>query len=175
MYCYCFYWNLILQVIKILNSVLFIDNDCLVNIFDDIYHADKNILDEVITYLSLQFDQIWVPRTVEHEFYLKHDDKKRKKIFASVLNTYRFVRRCPVKVSKAEIRQIVGNTEENAGETDALIQINKTKLSERFRINRVTFFSQDRGALNNAQTAGVQTLDYRTLSNVMRETGIVLP
>lgn len=156
-------------------SVLFIDNDCLVNIFDDLYHADKRILKQVISILAVSYDQIWIPKTIEWEFYLKVGDKKRKKILSWVLENYQFIRRCPIKVSKNEIRELIGITQEDSGEVDAIIQINKTKLLDHYHINKTIFFSQDKGAMKRAKNHDIEVLSYKAFGYKLREIGIILP
>lgn len=162
-------------MIKFSGSVLFIDNTCLVYLFDELYYANRNILYEVMSILNAEFDQIWIPATVKDEFLFKRKDKKRRKLLEWAMDNFNALKPCPINVSKSEIVSMVGITEENAGEADAVLQMNKGRISESHIIQRMTFFTQDKGAISMMAEHYHEVLDYNDFRNRLLETGIILP
>ncbi len=169
-----FSWHLT-PMIKFSGSVLFIDNTCLVYLFDELFNANRNHLYEVVSILNAEFDQIWIPSTIQQEFLLKRNDKKRKKLLGWAMKEFDALNTCPINVSKSEIISMIGNTEENAGEADAVLQMNKGRISDSHIIRRMTFFTQDRGAINMMSEHEHEVLDYNDFRSRLLESGIVLP
>lgn len=162
-------------MIKFSGSVLFIDNTCLVYLFDELYYANRNHLFEVMAILGAEFNQIWIPATIEEEFLLKRKDKKRRKLLEWAKDNFTALKQCPINVSKSEIVALVGNTEENAGEADAIIQMSKGRISESYIIQRMTFFTQDKGAISMMNRHYYEVLNYNDFRNKLFESGIILP
>ena len=107
--------------------ILLLDNDVMVYLFRDLYDADKNILNKVVSFLALTYSRIWIPQVVREEFLLKSKNKKRSKRLDKILNNFTFISPCPIRISQTEIITLIGNTEENAGEADAILQAQKPK------------------------------------------------
>ncbi len=162
-------------MIKFSGSVLFIDNNCLVYLFEELYYANQNHLDQALSVLISEYDQIWIPATVENEFLLKRKDKKRAKLLKRAMDSFSALQICPIKVSKSEIVALIGNVEEDAGEADAVLQMNKGNISESHIINRMVFFTQDKKAIEMARQHGHECLFYNQFRESMIESGIILP
>lgn len=156
-------------------SVLFIDNVCLVYLLDDLYYANKDYLLNTISILALEYDQIWIPTTVKKEFLLRRNDRKRQKLLNWIMDRFSAIQMCPINVSRNEIVTLIGNKEENAGEADAILQMKKSQMSVNHELSRMTFFSQDKGAIQLAQDHGYEVLDYNEFKVRLYESGIVLP
>ena len=81
------------------------------------------------------------------------------------------LKQCPINVSKSEIVALVGNTEE----ADAIIQMSKGRISESYIIQRMTFFTQDKGAINMMNRHYYEVLDYNDFRKKLFELRIILP
>ncbi|WP_421890520.1 hypothetical protein [Marinoscillum sp.] len=91
------------------------------------------------------------------------------------MDKFSAIRLCPIKVSKNEIVTLIGNAEEDAGEADAILQMNKGQLSNEHQLSRMTFFTQDKGAIKLAENHGHEVLSYNDFRNRLYESGIILP
>lgn len=156
-------------------SILLIDNDVMVSLFDIVYQANKIGFRQTISYLATLFHLIWVPRTVYKEFLRKRRDRKRSKRLKAIFSRYQFIGFCPIPVGKNEIVLITGGSSENAGETDAVLQGRKAPQIEQFQYKRVVFLTNDRGAMGFARQMGVAVFQYRNLQQQMLELGVELP
>lgn len=162
-------------MIRYSGSVLFFDNTCLVYLFDDLYYSNRQHLHQVMAILSSEFDAMWIPHSVKEEFLLKRNDKKRKKLLKWALQNFTAISVCPIPVSKPEIVSLIGNTEENSGEADALLQMNKGRVSEVYNLKKLTFFTQDKGAIRMIENHSHHILDYDKFKSSLLESGIILP
>lgn len=162
-------------MIKFSGSVLFIDNNCLVYILDFLYPTNKKLLINVFSILILEFDQVWIPRTVENEFLCKREDRRRKRELDWAIQYFKSLRICPITVSRLEIVSLIGNTEEDAGEADAVLQMNKGKISDTYEFKKITFFTADKKAANMVKKHGHEVLEYDSFKSRILESGIILP
>jgi len=160
---------------KYVGSVLFIDNDSLVEIFYNLFNVNKSHFYEVVAVLSSRYDNIWIAGTVEWEYGFKRSEPKRMRNLENHLRDISILMKCPIKVAKKEIVSVIGNTEKNAGETDVLIQMNKAVAFDHYEISELTFLSRDAKALTMFKYNGYETLPYNELSAQMMETGIIMP
>ncbi|MEL6134566.1 MAG: hypothetical protein AAFR59_14495 [Bacteroidota bacterium] len=161
---------------KHLGDILLIDNDALVNIFCDLRFHNSSASQRVITFLLTRFTTIWIPGVVLNEFYIKKGDKQRQKILKPYLeNEFLNIEKCPLSVGEHELTILVGSREENRGEADALIQIQKAQAYSNFHFRSIQFLTNDRGAMNMARNLNIEIYPYRELRNTMREIGITLP
>ena len=155
--------------------ILLLDNDVMVYLFRDLYDVDKNALNKVISFLALTYSRIWIPQVVREEFLLKSKNKQRAKRLDKILDNYSFISRCPVPVSRTEIITLIGNTEENAGEADAILQAQKAKTFQHLFFNDIVFLSNDKGGHKLAEDFDVTVLKYQDLKNKLNEAGIIIP
>lgn len=155
--------------------ILFIDNDVLVYIFDNLYSADQFAFNKVIQYLILSYSRIWIAGTVKEEFLFKGKDKRRSRILNKVFETYASFGDCPIKVGLNEIRLLIGMKEEDKGEADSIIQIQKAKTASSYFFEDIVFLSNDQGALGLANRLFITTWSYTNLKSKFQETGITLP
>jgi hypothetical protein len=70
---------------------------------------------------------------------------------------------------------MIGMKDEDKGEADSLIQIQKAKSTTTHFFEDIVFLSNDNGALNRANKLFITTLSYSDLKSSIQETGIVLP
>ena len=155
--------------------ILLLDNDVMVYLFRDLYDVDKNALNKVISFLALTYSRIWIPQVVREEFLLKSKNKQRAKRLDKILDNYSLISRCPVPVSRTEIITLIGNTEENAGEADAILQAQKAKTFQHLFFNDIVFLSNDKGGHKLAEDFDVTVLKYQDLKNKLNEAGIIIP
>jgi hypothetical protein len=156
-------------------KILFIDNDVLVYIFDNLYTADQFAFNKVVQYLKLSFGRIWISAAVKDEFLFKGNDKRRSKILNKVFENHANFSDCPIKVGLNEMRLLIGMKEEDNGEADAIIQIQKAKSTTSYFFEDIVFLSNDQGALVLANQLFITTWKYSDLKITIQETGIALP
>lgn len=70
---------------------------------------------------------------------------------------------------------LIGNTQENMGEADVILQMIKGRMSTNHTISNMTFFSQDKEAIKMASDFELDTLDYNDFKNQLLESGIIIP
>jgi|SRR5690606_36159819 len=155
--------------------ILLIDNDVLVYLLDNLYNADQFSFKKVIQYLTLSYGRIWISGHVKDEFLFKGNDKRRSNIIKKVFDDHSNFSDCPIKVGLNEIRIMTGMKDEDKGEVDSLIQIQKAKSTTIYFFEDIVFLSNDHGALNRATKLFITTLSYSDLKSSIQETGIVLP
>jgi hypothetical protein len=156
-------------------KILLIDNDVLVYLLDNLYSADEFSFKKVIQYLTLSYSRIWISGYVKEEFLFKGNDKRRSRIIKKVFDDHLSFSDCPIKVGLNEIRLMIGMKDEDKGEADALLQIQKAKLITTYFFEDIVFLSNDNAALNRAKKLFITTLSYTSLKSSVQETGIVLP
>jgi len=153
-------------------DILIADNDVLVEIFDLLYHANREDFRRVIQFLQSRYSGIWIPRTVIQEFRIT---PKRTRLFARLRRLYPdFFIECPVPVSFHEKALLMSDrTGIHEGEADGIHQAKKAETLHRY-LQGFVFFSRDRNALRRAEEIGLDTLDFENLKASVREVGIVL-
>jgi hypothetical protein len=156
-------------------KILLIDNDVLVYLLDNLYTADQFSFNKVIQYLTLTYGRIWISGYVKDEFLNNGNYKRRSRIIRKVFDDYTNFSDCPIKVGLNEIRLMIGMKDEDMGEADSLVQIQKAKSSIYIFFEDIVFLSNDRRALNRANKLLINTLSYSDLKSRIQETGIVLP
>lgn len=155
--------------------ILLLDNDVMVYLFRDLYDIDKNILNKVVSFLALTYSRIWIPQVVREEFLLKNKNKQRSKRLDKILDNFAFISPCPIPVSQTEIITLIGNTEENAGEADAILQAQKAKTFQNLFFNDIVFLSNDKGGQRLAKDFDISVLKYKDLKIQLNEAGIIIP
>ncbi|MBX2957226.1 MAG: hypothetical protein KF846_13770 [Cyclobacteriaceae bacterium] len=156
-------------------KILLIDNDVLVYLMDNLYTADQFSFKKVVQYLTLSYGRIWISGYVKDEFLFKGNDRRRSRIIKKVFDDHSSFSDCPIKVGLNEIRLMIGMKDEDKGEADSLIQIQKAKSTTTHFFEDIVFLSNDHGALNRAKKLFITTLSYSALKSSIQETGIVLP
>ncbi len=156
-------------------KILFVDNDVLVYILDYLYTADQFAFNKIIQYLTISYTRIWISGTVKEEFLFKGYNKRRSRIMKKVFGMHASFSDCPIKVGLNEIKLITGMKEENRGEADSILQIQKAKSATSFFFEDITFLSNDQGALTLAKSLFITTWSYSDLKSTVQEVGIVLP
>jgi hypothetical protein len=131
-------------------QILLLDNDVMVYMFKLQFAVDRIAIDRALTYLALQYSRIWIPRTVKKEFLLWADNKQRAKRLDKILSNYPFITECPVHISKTEIVSLIGNSEDNIGEADAILQALKAKTIQNIFFRDICILSNDKGAHKTA-------------------------
>lgn len=156
-------------------KILFIDNDVLVYIFDYLYTADEFSFNRVVQYLKIIYGRIWIAGTVKDEFLFKGKDKRRSRIITRVFDTHTNFSDCPINVGLNEIRLLIGLKEEDMGEADSILQIQKAKNASSYFFEDIVFLSNDQKALDLASRLFITTWSYDNLKSTFKETGIILP
>jgi hypothetical protein len=153
-------------------EILIADNDVLVEIFDRLYHANREDFRRVVSFLQSRYSGIWIPRTVLQEFRIT---PKRKRLFTRLRREYPdFFIECPVPVSFQEkVLLMSDRTGIHEGEADGIHQAKKAETIPKY-LQGFIFFSRDRNALRRAEETGIETLDFEDLRASVREVGIVL-
>lgn len=153
-------------------DILIADNDVLVEIFDQLYHASREDFRKVVIYLQSRYSRIWIPRTVIQEFRIT---PKRRRLFSKLMRLYPdFFEECPVHVSLREMTLLMSaRTGIHEGEADGIHQAKKAETLRRYPQGFI-FFSRDRNALRRAGEFGLVTLDFEDLRASAREAGIIL-
>lgn len=160
--------------------IVIIDNDVLVEIFDIIYHADKDKFKMVLNHLFLRFEQMWIPRTVKIEFCAYGQHKKRERRLQKMLSKYgEWLQICPIVVSKNE-RELYVNVEKvDEGEADAISQIMKLEKYKDvgkirlYKGKKFIFLTNDSTASRYAsENLGIEVLPFQDLKNELREMGV---
>ena len=126
-------------------QILLVDTNVLVYLFDNIYVSDKIVFDKVISFLLITYTRIWIPATVISEFLLKkNQDKKRGKQLKKFMKCYPQIAQCPIKVNLNEITLLLGlETDEDAGEADAILQANKAKSADNMFFQDICFLRSE--------------------------------
>lgn len=156
-------------------KILLIDNDVLVYLLDNLYTADQFSFKKVVQYLTLSYGRIWISGYVRDEFLFKGNDKRRSRIIKKVFDDHGSFSDCPINVGLNEIRIMIGMKDEDKGEADSLIQIQKAKSTTTHFFEDIVFLSNDHAALNRANKLFITTLSYSDLKSSIQETGIALP
>ncbi len=157
--------------------VLLLDNDVAIRIFDTLYRTNKLHFKQTLAHLGTSYNQIWVPKEVENEFFNCTQVKKRKKILKKIYSDFQFIKKCPVKVSKKEIDLDNNFSDADKGETEAILQGMKAKSSDKGYLNfsDILLFSNDKVAMNRAELKSINVLKYKDFALKMREVGLILP
>ena len=156
-------------------NILLIDNDVLVNIFVDLRKINEEAITRVVRYITLEYARIWIPAYIKTEFLLKRNDKRRSKILKKVFEAFENFSECPIYVSLQEVRVFVGMKDQDMGEAEAILQMQKAKSLSTCRFNNIVFLSNDQAALALASNWQMSTYNYAELKSTMREAGILLP
>lgn len=156
-------------------SILLIDNDVMVSLFDIVYVANKTEFRKTLSHLATRYHLIWIPKTVYKEFLRKRRDKKRSKRLRTIFKKHPFISFCPIVVGKHEIILLNGDSEENVGEVDAILQSRKVGMTAYFQYHQASFLTNDRGAARRAIAMDVKVFHYEILRKEMIEQGIQLP
>jgi hypothetical protein len=157
-------------------NILVIDNDVLVYLHDYVYQANPGLFDLVFGKIIITYGRIWLPETVEKdEFLAGNYASKRSKWLRKLKNDFSFITRCPIKVGKNEILEMIGNSEENKGEADGIRQCAKAMTSSNHKFDRITFFTNDKGAFKMAKGFNVEVLKYKDFRNELLMQNIVIP
>ena len=153
-------------------EILIADNDVLVEIFDLLYHANREDFHRVVQYLQSRYSGIWIPRTVVQEFSIS---PKRKRLFARLGREYPdFFLECPVHVSVQEKAILMSDRNGiHEGEADGIHQALKAGMLRRY-LQGFVFFSRDQNALKHAGAIGLEILDFEDLRDSVKEAGIIL-
>ncbi len=155
-------------------NILLLDNDVMVNLFDLHYAVDKDAIQVTVSHLTQLYPRIWVPQTVKNEFLRSTGDKKREKRLKKVLRDFPSITDCPIPVGRTEITTLIGFTNEDAGEADAIIQAQKAKSTQHHFFKDIVFLTNDKGAQRLAKQLSVSVLRYQELVMRMREVGVLL-
>ena len=153
-------------------DILIADNDVLVEIFDQLYHANRSDFRRLVAHLQTRYSRIWIPRTVLGEFKVT---RKRARLINRLHRDFPdFFEECPVRVSAGEIDLLISSRAGiHEGEADGIHQAKKAETLRRYPQGFV-FFSRDAGALRFAKEYGIDILDYEELKETVKEAGIVL-
>jgi len=153
-------------------EILIADNDVLVEIFDQLYHANREDFQRVVNILRARYNRIWIPRTVIREFSIT---PKRTRLFSRLRRDFPgFFEECPVRVSTGEMDLLMSaRSGIHEGEADGIHQAKKAETLRRYPQGFI-FFSRDKSALKRAEEFGIDILDFESLRASVREAGIIL-
>ncbi|HTB32733.1 MAG TPA: hypothetical protein VK808_11935, partial [Bacteroidia bacterium] len=144
-------------------NILLMDNDVMVLLFGDFYDFHKDSLKKIMLLLQQEYGEIWIPQEIRNEFYLKRNDRKRRKRLDKIKKEYPFIIDCPINVGQHEIRRINGINEKDNGEVDAIIQCIKAKSQANIKFTEIRFLTRDKGATIKAGKLNVDILKYMDL------------
>ncbi len=153
-------------------NILVLDNDFLVYVLKNNYDIDKGIVDKIFQQIALNYSTIWIPSIVMEEFMLKCNDKNRQKRIDELFEKYHFITECPISVGTNEILGLIGTKEENSGEADAILQIQKASSCIDISFEKIVFLTNDKGAMNLAELMNIEIWKYEDLKNIFKEIGI---
>jgi hypothetical protein len=158
--------------------ILIIDNDVAVNLFHELFENNQKHFQKLLSILSTQYNEIWIPGEVKIEF-LRHPQlkRKRKKILEKIMEDYQFIRNCPINVSDNDIDLANNFSDEDRGETDAIIQAVKAQSvkSPTLNFSGISLLFKDKKAIKRAEQRNISILVYKDLASQMREVGLILP
>lgn len=132
----------------------------------------------VLAQLSLKYDIIWIPQFVETEFTdTPFRNNRRVRMLKQLKEQHAFIKTCPINVSRQEIEFDNGNSSEDIGETDAMLQCAKLLgiRNQRFRFSDVCLFFKDKGAIHRAKKKQLPLFLYSDFASQLLEIGVVLP
>ena len=112
-------------MIRYFREILVLDNDCMVNLFDDLWSINEEAFFRVMGIIIARYTTIWIPGEVKKEFLIYNNNKRRLKILKKMQHEYPIIMECPITVSQADIDALTGIREQDRGEADAIQQIRK--------------------------------------------------
>jgi hypothetical protein len=154
------------------NELLIIDTDVLINLLDGFYLTNPEECRIVFKFIILSKSRCWIPATVLEEFLVL--GKRRQRRIKLILNEFREITNCPIKVSKHEINSFV-SAKCDRGEADAILQAQSAKSSSNYSFTEIHFLTADKGAIRRATQHGIKVYPYKDLKKEMQLMGIVLP
>ena len=161
-----------------MRQILIADNDVIVGIFCTLQENNINHFRLTMQHLSSMYYEMWIPFEVEREF-INHpiERNNRKRILEKIYNKYQFVKQCPITVSINEINFENNSSDEDRGETDAILQSQKATAipDNRLRFSEIHLFFRDKGAIKRASEKNLSILQYKTFAIQLREIGVILP
>ena len=149
-------------------AVAILDTDVLVYIFDEVYLADRKKFEEILNFIILSFNEIWIPKEVKREFF---KIRKRRARLRRLMKKYITIKDCPITISKNEITLILSN-QIDQGEADGILQTRKIADYKKYSSKTFLFVSNDRQALRGADTFGIGCLPYEELRSEWRQMGV---
>jgi len=148
--------------------IAILDNDVLVYLFEEIYLADRKKFGEIMDYLILRFNEIWIPKEVKREFF---EIRKRRNRLGRLMKKHSMIKDCPITISKNEINLILSD-QIDQGEADGIFQTRKIGDYRKYTSKKFLFVSNDRPALRGADTFGIDFLPYEKLRDEWRQMGV---